>query len=84
MSDLRAMVNIGGEMARKLRAVGITTAEALRAEGAMGAYLRLKVVYPNVCLVHLYALEGAVRGGAFNDLPAEVKGELRAFSDSLR
>ena len=50
----------------------------------MGAYLRLKSVCPHVCLVHLYALEGSVRGVDFNALPAEVKRELKGFSDQLR
>ena len=63
MSDLTSMVNIGREMSRKLQAVGISSPEQLRETGAVGAYLRLKSVYPHVCLVHLYALEGAVRGG---------------------
>ena len=40
MSDLTFMVNIGREMSRKLRAVGITSPEQLREAGAMGAYLR--------------------------------------------
>lgn len=84
MSDLTSMVNIGREMSRKLQAVGITSPEQLREAGAMGAYLRLKSVYPHVCLVHLYALEGAVRGVDFNALPAEVKRELKGFSDQLR
>ena len=84
MSDLTSMVNIGREMSRKLQAVGISSLEQLRETGAVGAYLRLKSVYPHVCLVHLYALEGAVRGVAFNTLPAEVKRELKGFSDQFR
>lgn len=84
MSDLTSMVNIGREMSRKLQAVGISSPEQLRETGAVGAYLRLKSVYPHICLVHLYALEGAVRGVAFNALPAEVKRELKGFSDQFR
>ena len=61
MSELTAMVNIGAEMARKLATVGIHTPQQLAAEGAEGAFFRLKAVFPQVCLVHLYALEGAVR-----------------------
>lgn len=84
MAELTSLVNIGTEMARKLQAAGIGTAEQLREEGAMGAYLRLKALYPKVCLVHLYALEGAVRGVDFNALPGEVKGELKQFVHGIR
>ena len=83
MTDLTSMRNIGREMSRKLTAVGIASAGALREAGAKEAYLRLKLTYPNVCLVHLYALEGAVRGVDFNDLPPETKRDLKAFSDAL-
>ena len=83
MSDLTAMPNIGREMVRKLTAAGITSAEALAALGAEEAYLRLRIIYPKVCTVHLYALEGAIQGVPFDFLPAERKRELRAFSRSL-
>ena len=84
MTELTAMRNIGGEMARKLRAVGIDSPEALREAGARDAFFRLKALYPNVCLVHLYALEGAVRDLDFHGLPREVKADLKAFSDCLK
>ncbi len=44
----------------------------------------MKVRYPNVCLVHLYALEGAVRNVEFNSLPEDRKKELKEFSDFLK
>ena len=84
MSELTAMVNIGAEMARKLAAAGIHTPQQLAAEGAEGAFFRLKAVFPQVCLVHLYALEGASRGVEFNSLPPDRKRELKGFSDQLK
>ncbi len=84
MAALTSMRNIGSEMARKLAAVGIHTPEQLAAEGAEGAFFRLKAVFPQVCLVHLYALEGAIRGVEFNSLPQDRKRELKAFSDQLK
>lgn len=84
MSELTAMVNIGAEMARKLATVGIHTPQQLAAEGAEGAFFRLKAVFPQVCLVHLYALEGAVRDVDFNALPPETKADLKEFSDALK
>ena len=82
-SDLTSMKNIGREMARKLTATGIDSPEKLMSLGSRQAFFRLKTLYPNVCLVHLYALEGAVRGVEFNSLPEDVKRDLKAFSDCL-
>lgn len=81
MKKLTSMVNIGGEMARKLTAVGIDSPEKLIEAGAEGAFLKLKERYPQVCLVHLYALEGAIRSAAFDSLPEVRKRELKTFSD---
>ena len=83
MAKLTSMMNIGREMERKLRSVGIGSAEELLAVGAKQAYAKLKEAYPEVCLVHLYALEGAVSQTEFNSLSAEKKRELKAFSDRL-
>lgn len=84
MAGLTSMKNIGTEMARKLAAVGVETPGTLRELGAKHAFFRLKEVYPQVCLVHLYALEGAIRGIAFNSLPEDVKRDLKEFSDCLK
>ena len=64
MPDLTSMKNIGAEMARKLAAAGIRTPEELAEAGSKNAFFRLKTLYPGVCLVHLYALEG--RSGAWS------------------
>lgn len=84
MSKLTSMLNIGREMARKLTAVGIHSPEQLTAVGSKQAYFMLKEIYPQVCLVHLYALEGAISGIAYNQLPAHKRKELKAFSDCLK
>lgn len=44
----------------------------------------LKQEYPNVCLVHLYALEGAITNMEFHCLSEEKKKELKEFSDFLK
>ena len=84
MAKLTSMMNIGNEMERKLTAVGIDSAEKLLAEGAEQAFSRLKAVYPQVCLVHLYALEGAVSQTELSSLSPGRKKELKSFSDSLQ
>lgn len=84
MAALTSMVNIGAEMADKLKSVEIDSAEQLTAIGSKEAFYRLKARYPQVCLVHLYTLEGAIQNVPFNNLPADTKAELKKFSDALK
>ena len=84
MSELTSMMNIGKEMAKKLTTVGIDSSEKLIEVGAKQAFLKLKQEYPQVCLVHLYALEGAIQGVEFNSLSEDKKKELKEFSDFLK
>lgn len=84
MAELTSMMNIGKEMAKKLTSVGIGSAEELMAAGSKEAFLKLKEMYPRVCLVHLYALEGAIHQTEFNNLSEDKKKQLKAFSDSCR
>lgn len=84
MSELTSMINIGKEMAKKLTTVGIDSPEKLIETGSKQAFLKLKQTYPQVCLVHLYALEGAVQNTEFNSLSEDKKKELKEFSDFLK
>ena len=84
MTELTSMMNIGKEMARKLSYVGIDSKEKLMQTGSKQAFLKLKGIYPQVCLVHLYALEGAVQNVDFNALTKDKKKELKEFSDFLK
>ncbi|MDE6260341.1 MAG: TfoX/Sxy family protein [Oscillospiraceae bacterium] len=84
MAELTSMMNIGKEMARKLTAAGIDSPEKLIETGSKEAFFRLKVIYPQVCLVHLYALEGAIQNVEFNSLSEEKKRDLKEFSDCLK
>ena len=84
MAELASLRNIGKEMERKLKAVDISTAEELKQAGSEEAFMRLKLHYPNVCLVHLQTLEGAVSDTEYNQLPEDVKKRLKDFSDSFR
>ena len=84
MTDLTTMMNIGKEMASKLKSVEIDCAEKLMEVGSKEAFFRLKTKYPQVCLVHLYTLEGAIENVEFNCLSEETKKDLKAFTDSLK
>lgn len=84
MAELTDMVNIGREMARKLASVGVDSPEKLVELGSKYAFFRIKERYSQVCLVHLYALEGAIQHVEFNSLSEEQKRDLKAFSDCLK
>ena len=84
MSELTSMKNIGKEMASKLISVGIDTPEKLIESGSKEAFFKLKEKYPQVCLVHLYTLEGAVSNVEYDKLSEAKKKELKEYSDKLR
>ena len=84
MANLTSLQNIGKELERKLNAVGIMTAEELKSTGSEEAFIRLKAIYPEVCLVHLYALEGAVTDTEYNQLDEDVKRSLKTISDRFK
>ena len=84
MAELTSMMNIGSEMAKKLASVGIDSSEKLIEAGSKQAFFKLKEAYPSVCLVHLYALEGAICNTEFNSLSEDKKKELKEFSDFLK
>ncbi len=84
MKDLTTLQNIGKEMANKLKSVEIDSAEKLIETGSEEAFLRLKAKYPQVCLVHLYTLEGAIQNVEFNRLSEQTKAKLKEFCDALK
>lgn len=84
MSELTSLTNIGKEMASKLISVGIDTPEKLIESGSKEAFFKHKEKYPQVCLVHLYTLEGAVSNVEYNKLSEDKKRELKEFSDKLK
>lgn len=84
MTELTTMKNIGKEIERKLKSVGICTAEDLMKLGSKEAFFRLKIEYSNVCLVHLDTLQGAIDDIDYNKLTEKTKQDLKNFSDSLR
>ncbi len=84
MAGLTSMMNIGKEMEKKLVSVGVDSPGKLMETGAKDAFIKLKQKYPNVCLVHLYVLEGAIHNIEFNSLSEDKKRELKEFSDFLK
>ena len=84
MAELTSLRNIGKEIEKKLKSVDISTAEELKETGSKEAFFRLKSCYPNVCLVYLYALEGAISDVEYNQLPKDVKRRLKDYGDALK
>jgi len=84
MAELTSMQNIGKELEKKLKSVDINSAEELSQIGSKEAFFRLKLHYPNVCLVHLQVLQGAIDNIDYTMLSDETKRDLKNFSDSLK
>lgn len=84
MSSLDSMLNIGKEMKTKLFSIGVVSSDELIRLGSKEVFYQLKEEYPNVCLVHLYALQGAIDNIDYDKLSDEVKLDLKQFSDSLK
>lgn len=84
MRSLDNMLNIGKEMKTKLSSIGVVSAEDLIRLGSKEVFYQLKQQYPNVCLVHLYALQGAIDNIDYDKLSDEVKLDLKQFSDSIK
>jgi DNA transformation protein len=78
MTSLTSLKNIGETSAAWLESVGIKTAEELHKIGVVEAYRRVRVTYPDrVTFNMLYALQGAVLGVHWKDLPLDMKADLR-------
>lgn len=73
MAELSSLKNIGKEIERKLKTIGINSVEELKKIGSKDTWFRLKLKYPEICLVHLYTLEGAITETEYNQLSEETK-----------
>ncbi len=83
MSDIEKLPGIGPVLTGRLEEAGITSVEELMKTGVKPAFLRVKTLYPDACLMSLYALAGAVQGKQRGLLTAEEKTDLKAFYNSL-
>ncbi len=72
-------LGFGKTMEDKLHSVDIHSAEELINIGSKQAAFRLKVKYPNTCVVILYYLEAAIRGVDIKQLDNACKSELKEY-----
>ena len=75
------MRNIGPASARWLRAVGVDSLEDLQRIGAPEAFRLVREAGFRPSLNLLYALQGALLDAGWNELPEEMKAQLRAEVD---
>ena len=79
MEELEKLPNIGTELCRQLREVGVHTGAELCAVGSREVWLRIKQRDPSACYMRLCALEGALRGVRWHHLEPSVKAALKEF-----
>ncbi len=83
MTELTSMKNIGKELERKLKIIGVNSTDDLKRLGSKETFFQLKQRFPEVCLVHLYTLEGAITNTEFNKLSEETKEDLKEFNKMI-
>lgn len=80
MTPLSESPNIGSTLADLLDEIGITHQEELVEMGSTEAIMQLASIDRNrICLLMLYALEGAVQGIRWHGLSQVRKDELKDF-----
>ena len=75
--DISELRNLGPKSAAWLSEIGITTLEELRSVGSVEVYSRLRNSGFPASLNLVYAIEGALIGLDWRELPASTKAELR-------
>lgn len=76
-NKLTDLPNIGETLAKNLNDVGIKSFEDLKKTGSIDALKKIRTKLDTGCLSMLYALEGAIRGIRWHDLPQKVRDELK-------
>jgi hypothetical protein len=77
---IQSLPNIGPELAAQLQKIGINTSEELLRVGAVAAWQRLVRAGLRDCMNSLLALEGAIEGVRWQELPIERKEELKLMA----
>jgi hypothetical protein len=72
------MKNIGPKSSEWLASIGIHTLDDVAAIGVVETYKRVKVAYPDkVTLNMLWGLQAALLDIPWNELPSDIKEELK-------
>ncbi len=79
--SFKGVPNIGKTLEKELESIGIESVEDLKALGSVEATRRIGAS-GNACYNKLYALEGAIRGIRWHDIPKEERAVVKAKYDS--
>ncbi|MDR0839949.1 MAG: TfoX/Sxy family protein [Christensenellaceae bacterium] len=83
MGELSKLPNISAVIEAKLMEAGISTQQELFDAGSKEAFMRIRLKDTTACLNMLCAIEGAIQGIRWHDLPDIVKSDLRSFHKGL-
>ncbi|MGC9331075.1 MAG: TfoX/Sxy family DNA transformation protein [Bacteroidales bacterium] len=83
MTKLSESLNIGKVLELKLENVGISSLEELKKVGSEEAFARVKQIDKNAGRSILFAIDGAVQGVKWHEIPEERKEKLRAYFNEL-
>ena len=79
---LAGLPNIGDVLAEKLAVAGITDYDDLVSLGSVEVALKIRDgVDPGACYNMLYAIEGAIRGMRWHNIPKEERSQLKKEFD---
>jgi len=79
---LASLPNIGDVLAEKLATAGITGYDELVSLGSVEAMLKIRDgLDPGACYNMLYAIEGAIRGVRWHNIPKEERNQLKREFD---
>jgi DNA transformation protein len=84
MAELTSIKNIGPAFEASFKAVGINSAEDLRALGADAAYTKLLEGGSKPHFIGYYVLHMALQGRPWNDCKGEEKKALRKQFDKIK
>jgi len=76
---LNDLPNIGPQLAKLLLQVGVETTAQLKCSNAESLFVQIRAFDPNACVCKLMAIDGAIKGIRWHDLPLERKTELKQF-----
>ncbi len=77
MNDLTKLPNIGPVLAKKLNDIGVQSHADLAEMGSVAALIRIGQTDPTAFANMLYALEGAIVGVRWHDLPKEHRDNVK-------
>lgn len=82
MSELSQLPNIGKELEKQLKQIGINTYDDLVNHGSTETWLKIKEIDPSACINRLMALEGAIQNIRWHNLLEKDKKYLKDFYEN--